>query len=328
MLEAFRALGGVAENIQGGSSSGLGLHVQDAGRPVSLFVPHNLYFAWDDIEFIDGDMRLKGSANVGPGERKFFEAYSRAFSWGAGGGGETARFVASLDTLPPEICELLETQFDMPELFQGERAERTKECFLRGRRFRWRGKDWFVPIAEQARHGSGGLAPALDSSGRFCVQGAVSGEVLVLRGAYDTLDMYFTFGLVEPQDQAYSLAVGVKDSAINIHIRRNTAKSVKRGPFLVPEVAREEGALTFSFLMIGNVKLPRLSRGIFFDLARDTPIAKPDEAFDYALFVNRTRLLQLLGALESHRGEAVIALRKVAHIQLERISHCIGTRDL
>jgi hypothetical protein len=40
------------------------------------------------------------------------------------------------------------------------------------------------------------------------------------------------------------------------------------------------------------------------------------------------RLLQLLGALEPHRGEAVIALRKVAHIQLERISHCIGTRDL
>ena len=327
MLNAFRALGGVAENIWNGSS-GFGLHAQDAGRPVSLLVPPNLCFAVEDIDFVDGEMTLKESANVGPGERKFFDVYSRAFSWGAGGGGETARFVASLDTLPSEICALLENQFAMPDLYQGDQAERTKESFLRARRFRWRGRDWFVPIAEQARHSSRALAPALDSNGRFCIQGTVSGEVLVSRGAYDTLGMYFTFGLVEPQDQAYSLALDVKGTTTYLHIGRNTAKRVKRGRFLVPEVARDEGALTFSFLMIGNVKLPRLSRGIFFELARDTPIAKPDETFDHVLYVNRMRLLRLLGTLEPHRGEAVIALRKVAHIQLERISHCIGTRDL
>jgi hypothetical protein len=103
---------------------------------------------------------------------------------------------------------------------------------------------------------------------------------------------------------------------------------VKQGAFLVPEVVSEEEALTFSFLMIGSLKNPRLSRGIFLHLTRNTPVVEPDETFDQVLYANRMLLLQLLGALEPHGSEAVIALRKVAHIQLERISHCIGTRDL
>ena len=327
MLNAFRAFGGVADNIRNGSS-GSGLHAQDAGRPVSLLVPANLCFALDDIDFIDGEITLKESADVGPGERKFFEAYCRAFSWGAGGGAEMASFVASLDALPFDARDLLEKQFAMPDLFEGEPAERTNERFLLSRCFRWKKRAWFAPIAELARHGARGLTPALDLSGRFCIQGTVSGEVLVSRGAYDTLDMYFTFGVVEPQEQAYSLPMDVTGGVIDLRIRRNTAKTVTRGGFLVPKATGEEGAVTFSFLMIGSLKSPRLSRGIFLDLARDTAVDKPDEAFDRVLYVNRIRLLQLLGALEPHGGEAVIALRKVAHIQLERISHCIGTRDL
>jgi hypothetical protein len=98
MLNAFRAFGGVAENIRNGDS-GLGLHAQDAGRPVSLVVPPNLCFALDDIEFIDGEMRLKDSANAGPGERFFLAAYFRALSWGAGDDAEVKRYVASQDAL-------------------------------------------------------------------------------------------------------------------------------------------------------------------------------------------------------------------------------------
>lgn len=327
MLNAFRALGGVAENIRNGGS-GFGLYAEDAERPVSLSVPPNLCFALDDIDFIDGNITLRDAANVGPGERKFFEAYCRAFSWGAGAGSAMTRFVASLDALPAEIRDLLENQFAMSDLFEGQPAERANERFLWSRRFQWNRRDWFVPVAELARHGDRGLASAVDSGGRFRIQGPVAGEVLVSRGAYDTLDAYFTFGRVEPQDQAYSLSVKYRDSAAEIRIRRSPAESATRRGFIVPKITPEEGALSFSFLMIGNVRSPRLSRGIFLDLARETLIANPAEAFDSALFVNRMLLLHLLGALEPHRGEAALALRRVAHIQLERISHCIGTRDL
>jgi hypothetical protein len=293
-----------------------------------LVVPPNLCFALDDIEFIDGEMRLKDSANAGPGERFFFEAYSRAVSWGAGAGAEVKRFVASLDALPSDVRGLLENELGMPHLFQGDPAERAKQRYLWSRRFRWKNRDWFVPVAELARHGERTLAPALDSDGRFVIQGSIPGEVLVYRGTYDTLGVYFTFGVVEPQGQAYSFAGTLNVGQSELHVLRDTARTVKRGGFSVPEVTRDEQAVTFSFLMTGNVRAPRLSRGIFLDLARDMPIVKPDETFDRILFVNRKYLLQLLGALDPHQGEAVIALRKVAHIQLERISHCVGTRDL
>jgi len=327
MLDAFRALGGVADNILIGSS-GLGLHAQDPATPVSLIVPPNLCFAVDDIDFIDGDIGLKDCANVGPGERIFFETYARAFSWGARGGAETARFVASLDALPSEVRWLLENQFVMPYLFQGDPAERTKERYLSSRHFRWNDRAWFVPIAELARHGERTLTPAMDSNRRFYIQGTVQGEVLVSRGEYDTLGVYFTFGIVEAQNRAYSLPVSFRGGAADLHIWRDTTRIVKRDRFSLPEVTRDEQSVTFSFLMTGHLKAPRLSRGIFLDLARGAPIDKPDETFDRVLFVNRQRLLELLALLDPLHGEAVTALRKVAQVQLERISHCIGTRDL
>jgi hypothetical protein len=273
-------------------------------------------------------MGLRDMANVAPGERKFFETYSRAFSWGAGGETESAKFLAALDALPSEVRSLLEAEFAMANLFNGDPGERTKAWFLRSRRFCWKGRDWFVPVVELARHGAQGLPPALDAQGRLQIEGKVTEEILVSRGVYDTLGVFHNFGVVAPQDQAYSLPLNIKGKTTDIVVRRNASKNAKRGAFLVPQIASHENAVTFSYLMIGHPKFPRLSRGIFLALARDTQIARPDEAFDQVLFANRMKFLKLIGALEPHDGDMTMALRKMAHIQLERISHCIGTRGL
>ena len=328
MLNAFRALGGVAENVRGGDSAASGLYAIDAALPVSLRVPPNLCFAIGDVEFANGEMRLKDTANVAPGERKFFETYTRAFSWGAGGETESAKFLAGLDALSSEVRSLLETEFAMADLFNSDPGERTKAWFLRSRRFRWNDTDWFLPVVELAHHGAPGLTPALDAQGRLQIEGKVSGEILVSRGAYDTLGVFYNFGVVAPQDQAYSLPLSIKGKATDIVIQRNASKTATRGAFQIPRVASDENALTLSYLMIGHPRFPRLSRGIFVALVRDTQIARPDEIFDRVLFVNRMKFLKLMGALEPHGGETAIALRRMAHIQLERISHCIGTREL
>ena len=83
-----------------------------------------------------------------------------------------------------------------------------------------------------------------------------------------------------------------------------------------------------SYLMIGNPKFPRLSRGIFRTLMKQAGAPNLDEVFDFILHFNRTRFLGLLAALEPLGGEMAVTLRKMARLQLERMSHCIGTRDL
>jgi hypothetical protein len=327
VLNAFRALGGTAENLRPGGA-GVGLHAIDATTPISLRVPPNLCFPLEDIEFVGGEMTLRERANFGPGERKFFETYTSEFSWGAGGEAGAAKFVSALDALPSEVRSLFENEFGMADLFDSDSAERTKAWFLRSRRFRLKSRDWFVPVAELARHDAQGLTPTSDSPGGLQIQGTVSGAVFVSRGAYDTLGAFCNFDIVAPQDQAYSLPLNVKGSATDIIIRRNPSNAVKRGAFVVPLIVSNQNTLTFSYLMIGHPKFPRLSRGIFLALVRDTQIAKPNETFDRVLFANRMKFLKLIGALEPHGGEIVIALRKAAHIQLERISHCIGKREL
>jgi hypothetical protein len=328
MLNAFRALGGMADNIRADDSAASGLYAIDPTRPVSLLVPRNLCFATDDIEFANGEIRLKDTANVAPGERKFFETYTRAFSWGAGGGANAAAFFASLDALPTEVRSLLENEFAMADLFNSDPVERTKAWFLRSRCFRGKGRDWYIPVIELARHGAQGLTPASDPEGRVQIEGTVSGEISVSRGAFDTLGLFYNFGVVVPQDQAYSLPLNIRGKTTDIAIRRDTSKTSERGDFRVPQIGREGNVLTFSYLMIGHPKFPRLSRGIFRALVRDTQIDKPDQVFDHVLFANRTKFFRLIAALEPHSGETVMALRRVAHIQLERISHCIGSREL
>src|SRR5580658_9777840 len=101
MTEAFCALGGVIQNIAPGSGkSGAGLLAVDPAEPVLLRVPRNLLLPIDDVEFTDDSIGIRESADVPEAERRFFEQYQTAFSWGAEGRAESAAFVGGLDGLP------------------------------------------------------------------------------------------------------------------------------------------------------------------------------------------------------------------------------------
>jgi hypothetical protein len=101
-----------------------------------------------------------------------------------------------------------------------------------------------------------------------------------------------------------------------------------RGNFPVPQVNLQDSNLFLSYLMIGNSKFPRLSRGIFCLLMREAGATNADEVFDSILYFNRMKFLKLLAVLEPHRGEMIVSFRKMAHYQLEAMAHCMGKREL
>jgi hypothetical protein len=113
-----------------------------------------------------------------------------------------------------------------------------------------------------------------------------------------------------------------------VRIDRETYDQVQRGAFLTPRLKSEGNRRTLSYLMIGNAMWPKLSRGIADVVMKEARAPKPDEIFDRILFQNRIKFLKLAAALEAHSGDMVLMLRKVAHYQLEAMSHCIGTRAL
>ena len=93
MIDAFRALGGAADNIAPGTGArGRGIFPVDRAEPVRLHLPENLLIAETDVEFVDGRLKIRDAAKCGQPEREFFEEYQNSFSWGGGGRSDCTAF--------------------------------------------------------------------------------------------------------------------------------------------------------------------------------------------------------------------------------------------
>src|SRR5438552_3355965 len=257
MLDAFRALGGVAENIRlGNGPYGRGLFPIDPAKPFHLRLPNKLLFPVAEIEFVDERIRIKDSAAVGQPERDFFEAYESAFSWGAGGRSESEKFVAAFDELPGDVRALLSAKFGMAEYTDGDLTERTRNRFLNSRIIEWDKRRVVMPLMELANHDAFGFPYQADELGRLNIRSKVTGEIFVCYGLHDTFGIFRTFGFVTEHPQAYSLPMKTKTGVGDLRIERNVADGVKHGDFLVPRFTSEGGNVVLSYLMIGNPKFP------------------------------------------------------------------------
>jgi hypothetical protein len=328
MLDAFRDLGGTAENLRlAYGPFGRGMFPADADEPFRLRVPPNLFFPVSDIVFSGGRIGIKPGAAIGVPERDFFARYEEAFSWGGGGQSESAAFVAGLDSLPAEVRELM-AQFGLPDLLEGDAEERTRKHFLRRRMIQWNGRPVLAPLAELINH----RPDAVPYSGASFleIEGLAGDEIFVSYRPADALDCFRRCGFASPEPGAFCLGMKTKIGQFELVIRRDVDRHAAHGAVIAPQIERDGDRLVLSFLLLGHPGFPRMPRGTFRALMRhaDFTIVEADEAFDRILRFNRLRFVKLLEALAPHDGKLVATLRKMARFQLEAMSWCIGAREI
>lgn len=330
MLDAFRELGGVADNIRlAYGTAGRGIFPARRDTPVRLRVPQNLLFPVSDIVFDNGEIGIKAESSVGAREREFFAAYQDAFSWGGGGQEQAAAFVAGFESLPADARELLTAEFGMGDIFEGEPAKREQNRFLRSRMVDWHGRIVLVPLVELINQRPDGIP--FDRAANFLgIEGKGGGEIFVSYRSADAFQFFRQFGSASSEPGAFSLPMKTKVGPFELIIERNIVLGVARGVAAMPQLRRDQNRLVLSFLPLGNPDFPRMSRGIFHGLMRNADVTadEADEVFDRILHFNRAAFVGLLDALASHGGKAVVALRKMARFQLEAMSWCIGSREV
>lgn len=326
MLEAFRALGGAAENIapQNGGF-GRGLVAVNPAEPVLLRVPQNLLIPVDDIECTDGRFGLSESSAVPDSERLFFENYQETFSWGAGGKSQSAALVSGLNALPATVRELLTAEFGFAELLEGDFASRLQAWLLRSRAAPWRGGYVIAPVLELANRSAEGLR--YERGKHLQIQGYVRNEILIRYGEEDACSIYCQFGIAERQPAAFSLPMRVRCEGGEIVLDRNLNDAVMRGRDRIPRATLDGRVLTLSFMMLGHRKVPRMARGSFRMLMREAGMVEADEVFDRIVRFNALKFIKLLRALEPYEGDWISNLRKIARYQLEAMSCSIGSRE-
>jgi len=324
MIAAFRALGGTADNIvQGSGTRGRGIFPIDRSQPIRLHVPENLLIPESDIEFVDGRLKIRDSAKCGRPEREFFEEYQNVFSWGGAGRSDCAAFINALDRLPSEILSLLFVG-DPKERRLDSDSVRIERKFLQCRRIEWNGEPVLMPVMELVNHES--TAPPYNFSDDISIEGVFSDEVLVCYSREDAFGMFVGHGFASPERIAYSIPAK-RGGSHNLVIGRKINRKSMRGSYYIPDFRIDGDTIELSYLMIGNLDLPPLSKGTFCSIARQAGWTNPEEEFDVIVHNNSMTFLKLLEMLESHEGGLVPTIRKMARYQLEAMSHCVGSLE-
>jgi len=325
MIDAFRALGGTADNVvQGEGTRGRGIFPIDRSKPIRLHVPENLLIPEKDTEFVDGRLKITDSVKYGKDEQEFFEQYQNTFSWGGSGRSERVALARAIDQLPPEVLSLLFVGSTMKRQVDIDPARIERE-FVQSRRLERNGEYVLMPVLELANHDP--AAPSYDTTGGVSIEGVFSDEVLARYGLQDPFGIFVSYGFASAERAAFSLPT-TREGPHKLIIRRKINQKSSRGSFYVPEFRIEGDTLELSCLMIGNMDFPRLSKGIFCNVAREAGWTSPEDEFDAIVQQNRMSFLYLLEVLERHEGGLVPTVRKMVRYQLEAMSHCIGTREL
>ncbi|MEM8575423.1 MAG: hypothetical protein AAGF48_12405 [Pseudomonadota bacterium] len=327
-IDEFRALGGVADNIEHGVGAlGRGLLLSDPSTPAQIAVPENLLIDVDDVVFQKGQFRIKKDANVPDRERAFFESFENELSWGDGGHSECESYLESVDKLPIAIREALSRDVGLTLPWStGMSDERIQRRFIRSRSITYEGRRKLMPVLELVNHGVEGCKFKFEKG--ISIAGSFESEMLAHYGLYDPYGVLDNWGFSSAEPVAFSIPAVLTVDSHRLVISRKLTNSAVRGPFRVPTVERDGNTFRISFMMLGHADYPRLSKGIFYQLMEDIGQQNAEALFDEVRRFNIQKFLSVLELLDEHQGPLIVTLRQMCRQQIAAITHSIGTRKI
>jgi hypothetical protein len=330
LLEGFRSLGGIAENIgPGRGERGRGLFAQDPSRPVRLHIPENLLLPVKDVVFRNNRFCVSDSCRTGGAEKAWLEHYENEYSWGAGGRAEMEDFLENLWGLPEQVRGTLNNLFSMAICLQDPCPELVQTRFLDSRVIEYSGSPVVMPLVEMVNHGP---CAGYDCTNGVGISGKFDDEVLVNYGTHDSFAIFASWGFASEERIALSIPrlFGTTSGKITIKREMNACDQLEfRGTTVeLPKLVIGENGAELSFLMLGSKGFPRLPKGIFHRVFRNAGRPFTDEPFELIQHFNRLHFLELIKELEGLSGPLVTTIRNTCRFQLVALSHCYGNREI
>lgn len=330
MLEDFRKLGGVADNIEQRSGPfGNGIFPSDPARPIRIAIPPDLLVDTDQLILEGEDLVVAPDADLSADAQEFIRKYQKHFSWGAEGRSSVEDFENALKTLPAPLLQRLR-QLRLLHLgarHKGDWNAVLRERFLHSRRIFYHGRKVSMPIIELINHSA--KAATYQVGKGIAYQGKFDGEVLVNYSAStDALRRFLGYGFAYPEPNAFSMQVSMRlnnTRMLNVSVDTNNMVMEKKLPF--PKLLEQsDDNITLSHLRLGMESAPRMPRSIFRKILSDQPTEIVDETFDRIRNVNQLELCNLLELSEGVDTPVVREFRRAVIFQLRALSYCHGAR--
>jgi hypothetical protein len=326
LLDEFRALGGTAENIRLDQGQfGRGVFPVDPAKPIAIRVPDSLLVAKKNMVFVDGMPRVGPAATAKDREKAWLDRYQAEFAWGAGGKEGISRVFEMAAALPAELRRLLLTKYGCGAWFLEPTDALIQQRYFETRTITYRDQSVVMPLIELVNHGDG---PRYDLSDGVAFRGSFPGEAFVQYSDLDSFDYFLSWGFATQRPAAFSVGLHGSIGAARLEVGQTFNERVTSERSWIPEIRKNGDGVSVSFLMIGNDRLPRLPKGIFYRLMRDAGYAGFEEAFDMVHHVNRLHFLGLIEELEPFDLPIARILRTMARYQLRAMSSCYGVREI
>ena len=333
LLEEFRTLGGIVENVRRGVGPyGPGIFPVDPRLPVRLHASENVLFPTEDLELRDGNLTIRAASSLGDGERHLFEALQQYFGWSAGGFENLWASQMQWSRLPADVIAFIKATGAVsdPDFRFAEPSDTS--ClyqFVKSRDVSYKGRVCIMPVVDLVNHSSGAKPFVIDNG--IGVQGTFPGEVLVRYNVADSWANALIYGFPDNAFLAYSLPITVDlFGSMRLSIRRGLAEpAVDANGIRFPRKHVEGNTIDFSFMLLGNARQPDLPRGMFRKLMNDhlTP-QQADEVFDSIVRFNNGKFLNGLRMLRKHDLPLVRMLEDAAINQLDALCASVGARAL
>jgi len=322
MLDEFRALGGVADNIcMKEGRFGRGMFPIDPNKPIRLHTPESLLVDVKHVTFENNLFRIGPDSGMSEREKAFVEAYEQEFSWGPSRR-EIEDLLEMFSGAPPALRAMLDQPLNAPGYLAAPTAKSVQERFLGSRVITYKGRISVMPMMELVNHGHAGR---FEPSSGISINGRFADEILSEYHIGDPLRLFVKWGFASPEPLALSLALRAENRSGPIVIAR---AEVRRDPgrLYVPEVRNEDGVLRLSYLVLGHIDYPRLPKANFYRIMRDAGRGDDaEEAFDKIQHINRAQFLKLIAVCEDAAPPLARLMRELARLQLEALSNYAGT---
>lgn len=329
MLDDFRRLGGIADNIeQRVGEHGNGIFPIDPDQPIHIEIPRPLLIDTSQIRLEGGDLVIAPEAQVPAEVRAFFTAYQKHFSWGAEGRKNAESFEAGLKTLPEALLDKMKEMqlINLETRHVGDWDEIVMQRFLRSRRINYHKQMVSMPIIELINHSP--LSQGYTIRETIKVAGKFDGEVTVNYNPFcDSLIRFLNYGFANQERVAYSLPLTMKTGNRQIRIECDAANHEKVDGMLLPKVeVLKNNARKLTHLKLGMEGTPRVPKTLFRKILDDAAPAVADELFERIRAFNQFELCNMLVLLDGIDDPLANEFRRALIFQLRAHSHCFGVR--
>ena len=323
ILDQFRSLGGVAENIDIGIGKyGRGLFPVDKKLPVKLVVPENLLInpEWISLD-LNQQIILNDQCPLDKNIKSFFENYQRFFGWGDGGFDSIKNHHEKLLALPEEIKQFLFIFGFINEFELKATIDYCLSTYISNRRIHYakNKKEVLMPVMELVNHGLYGKK-CTEKNG-FELSGLFNEEILAMYSRnYDAFEFFRRYQFSSPASFTLSSSIIIQHPSFGeLHIARMSRLSEIRNKLIIPKTKKIDNAIHFSFLELTNKNFPDVPKKIFSDLMKDYKISNKisDEIFNGLIRKNRELILDFLKTCDKYDLPLIDKLKTMAYDQLE-----------